>query len=441
MAGLIEFFEKFFESLGCKIQKRDFCLIVEDVPANFEKFSGKKSPYYFSFESETAGYELINANHYLIKSMKEFLEGRGETTLLKMDVQFAPKEEIPKLIPFRNCTIKNISKTSKNDFIFRFSFASIFQYLNDREQIINHLYIKNGEIINFDESIPLSEGNKKEISDISIDKEYETAKLKLKGLIEPKVKEISQKLNEQLDKEISRIKEHYKNRLGEINQQKELLNRQIKESNGEKKKKFEKMLQKIEEENLSSAEEQTFIDGEKKKHGLSIKNKLINASVIYFPILNLNLMLESGKANRIIQMEYDSLKKELLPLFCSTCNSKLDEIILCSSGHLTCKNCGDKCVVCDGVFCKSCSQFKCNYCERKICSQCANVCASCKKTFCKNHLYPFDAGRKLCHNCMKKCDRCGKIIEPELARIAGHKFCLKCSNKENRMNIMKNVFG
>ena len=441
MTELIEFFEKFFENLGCKIQKQNLCLIISDVPANFEKFSGKKSPYYFSFNSEIAGYELINNNHYLIKSMKEFLEGRGETTLLKMNIQFDPKEEIPKLIPFRNCTIKSASKTSKNDFIFRFSFASNFQYLNDREQIINHLYIKNGEIINFDESIPLIEGSKKEISEISIDQEYEVAKLKLKELIEPKVKELSQKLSEQLNKEILRIKEHYKNRLDEINQQKESLMRQTKESDDEKKKKLEKMIQKLEEEDHSTIEEQSFIDGEKKKHGLSIKNKLINASVIYFPILNINLMLESGKTNRIIQMAYDSRKKELLPLFCSTCNSKLDEIILCASGHLTCRNCGEKCAICDGIFCKSCSQLECNYCKRKICPQCAETCSSCKKTFCKNHISPFDSGRRLCQNCMKKCNKCGKVIEPELARIAGHQFCLKCSNEENRKNFMKDVFG
>lgn len=441
MKELIEFFEKFFESLGCKIQKNNFGLIISEVPANFEKFSGKKSPYYFCFDSETEGYELINPTHYLVKSMKEFLEGRGETTLLKLDVQFDAKEEIPKMIPFRNCKIKNVSKSHKNDFVFRFSFSSIFQYLNEKEQVINNIYVQNGKVINFDESLILSDGNKREIGEVNTNKEYEIAKEKLKELIKPKVSEVSQKLNEQLQKEISRIKIHYKNNLNENNQQKELLMKQIEESTGEKKKRFKKMLQKLVEENPTTAEENLLIEGETKKHGLSIKNKLINVSVIYFPIFDFNLMLNSGKTDKIIGMSYNSLNKEILPLFCSTCNAKLDEIILCSSGHLTCRNCGEKCDMCGGIFCKSCSQTKCNFCGRKLCSNCVEVCPSCKKTFCSHDVYSFDnSGRKMCRKCMKKCSKCGIIISPgELKEVGGNPICSKCYNQENRKKFLRGL--
>lgn len=440
MTELIDFFEKFFENLECAIQRENGCLLISNVPAGFEKFSGKKSPYYFSFSDKKEGYEFVDSGHYFIKMIKEFLDGRGETTLLKMNAEFDPKEELPKLIQFRNCKIKSVTKIVQNDFIFRFSFASIFQYLNEKEQLINHIYLKDSEEINFNENAHLSEGNKKELKEINVEENYETAKIKLKKLIEWRVSEISRKLNEQLNKEISRIKEHYKNRLDEINQQKEILVRQIKDSDGEKKKKIEKMLQKIEEENPQLAEEQALIDGEKKKHSLSIKNKLINASVIYFPIFDMNLMLESGKTNRIINLKYDSLEKEISSLFCSSCNSKLDEIILCSSGHLTCRNCGDKCEICGGIFCKSCPQNECSYCRRKICVHCAEVCDSCKKTFCRNHIH-LVGRKKLCHGCMQKCNKCGEIIgQDEIKKIDGKTFCARCFNQKNRKQFMKSIF-
>ncbi len=441
MKELIDFFANFFTSVGSEVRRENLCLEISNVPAGFEKFAGKKSPYYFCFESEVGGYELIGPTHYLVKLMKEFLEGRGETTLLKLDVQFDAKEEIPKMIPFRNCKIKGVSKSHVNDFVFRFSFSTTFQYLNDKEQMINNIYVRGGEVINFDEALVLSEGNKREIMEVDTNKEYEIAKARVKELIQPKVEELSKKLNEQLQKEISRIRVHYKNNLEENNQQRELLVKQMEEAKGEKRKKIQKMLQKLEEDRPKQTEENILIDNETKKHGLSIRNKLINISVIYFPIFNFNLML-SGKTEKIIGVNYDSLKKEILPLFCSTCNTKLDEIILCSSGHLTCRNCGDKCDMCGGVFCKSCNQTKCNFCGRRLCSNCVEICASCKKTFCAHDVQTFDnSGRKMCRKCLKKCAKCGEVIQPgELRDVGGKEICAKCYNTENRKKFVNGLF-
>lgn len=441
MTELIDFFEKFFVSIGCEIKRENLCLEVSNVPSAFEKFAGKKSPYCFCFESEMNGYELITPTHYLVKLMKEFLEGRGETTLLKVDVQFDAKEEIPKMIPFRNCKIKSVSKTHVNDFVFRFSFSTTFQYLNDKEQLINNIYVWNNEVIDFDEELVLVEGNKREIHEVNTSKEYEIAREKLKELVKPKTEELSDKLSEQLQAEMSRIREHYANRLSEHNQQRELLVKQREEATGEKKKKIEKMIQKLDEEMPGESEEKVLIDSEKKKHGLSIKNKLINVSVIYFPVFTFNLMLSTGKTDRIIGIDYDSLKKEIKPLFCSTCNDKLDEIILCSSGHLTCRNCGDKCDMCGGVFCKSCNQSKCSFCGRSLCSNCVEVCASCKKTFCAHDVQTFDnSGRKMCRKCLKKCAKCGEVIEPgALREMNGKEVCSKCYNAENRKKFLRGL--
>lgn len=446
-----EFFEKFFGNLGCKLVSEEDCLVISDVPASFEKFSGKKSPYYLCFGQNPVSeiYEKINSNHYLVKSMKEFLEGHGETTLLKLEVQFEPKEEIPNLIPFRNCKIKSVSKTSRNDFVLRFSFGTVFQYLNDKEQIINNIYIRNGDVIDFDGDLSFTEGNKRDLKEINTQNEYELAKTKLRELINPKLEELSSRLNEKLKKEISRIESHYKNNLDEIKQQREMLIKQVEECDDstdgiDKKKKFEKMLEKIKDENSEnklSQEEKTLIDHEIRKHGLSVKNKLINVSVIYFPIYNVSFVVNAGN-DKMLNVEYDSLKKKINPLFCASCKCELDEIIVCSSGHLTCRNCGSKCEFCEGISCKSCAELKCSFCGRRLCSACADTCSFCKNVFCKDHLNSVPgSNKKLCRNCTQRCSKCSVIVEPNsMRKIDGRIFCMKCYNKEVGKKILEGVF-
>jgi hypothetical protein len=125
-----------------------------------------------------------------------------------------------------------------------------------------------------------------------------------------------------------------------------------------------------------------------------------------------------------------------------SCKNPLDEIIICSSGHLTCRNCGDKCEVCGGVFCKVCPEKICSFCNKRLCSNCLEVCAGCKKIFCKNHVYPTDSGKKLCRNCIKRCSGCGLMIEPGFAKkILDNFYCLKCFNIEKNKKILDDVFS
>ncbi len=442
---LKDFFVKFFKSLGCEVTDNGETLSISNVPANFEKFSGKKSPYLFSFDKEIPGFEPVNPSHYMIKSMKEFLEGRGETTLLKLDTTFDPKLEIPELIPFRNCEVKNSSTNVRNEIFFRFSFATIFQYLNNRDQIMTNIYIKDGKLFNFDESRSLIEGNKRDIKQTDFNNEYEVAKAELQSLIRPKTQELTVKLKELLNKEISRIQSHYKNQLGEILTQRDTLVKQISESEDEKKLKLEKALTKLNEENSlegSESEEKMLINHEIKKHGLAIKNKLVNASIIYYPVYLANLILKSGKEGKMVSFEYDSLNKKLSDQFCASCKAKLDEIIICASGHLTCRNCGDRCEVCEGVFCKSCSEKVCDFCNKKICSSCEVVCARCNKTFCVNHAHDVKGStKKFCRDCMQRCSLCREVLDPSSEyKLNNRVFCLKCYNKEKGKGILEGVF-
>jgi hypothetical protein len=407
MNQLIDFFVKFFKSIGSEVKQNGDFLIISNIPANFEKFSGKKGPYMLSFGQEKEGYEIVSSNYYLIKTIKEFLEGRGETTLLKINFGIDFKEEIPKRMPFLNAQIKNISKTTRNNFIFKFSFITTFQYMNEKETVVHHIFVQENKIIPFNEHLELVEGNKRDFQEVNADKEYTLAKEELKKVVFPKTEELKEKLGEQLNSEISRIQQHYENNLSEIEAQEKSLKKQIEanKDDKEKTKKLAKAMETLKQENNKKKikdEEEEFIQKEIKKHGLKIDNKLLNTTIIYFPTYNLNLTLEIEKNNyKMIEMTYNPLSKTVSPIYCKSCGKEVKEIILCSSGHITCRNCGEKCASCGSVYCKSCQAKKCTECGRTICSHCQNVCEMCGKVFCDYHIIK-EGGKKICKSCERK---------------------------------------
>lgn len=446
MSKVKEFFVKFFENLGCEVESpEENALIVRNVPVNFEKFSGKKSPYFFSFGFEKEGYDSVNQNYYLLKSMKEFLEGRGKTTLLKIESSFDVLEELPKLILLRNSEIKNFSKQISNDFLFRFSFASVFQYLNEREQVINDIYVRDGKVVDFDNSFVLLEGSKREVGEIDFSSDYEFAKSRLKDLIKDKTNFFGNKLSALLKSEISRINSHYVSQIEEVEKQRENLLKQLSSSSGEKRAKFEKMLENFDRDNSVDKimeEENLQIKQETKKHSLSIKNSLLNVSIIYYPVYKISLVLKHPGGNKVLNLGYDSFEDKVSDMFCDSCGGKLDEIIVCSAGHLTCRNCGDKCESCEGIFCKSCSDKICSFCDRNICSACESICDKCMKVFCKNHTQAVGkTGKRICRDCVERCFSCREVIEPRTGReISGKLFCVKCFARENGKKVLEGVF-
>jgi hypothetical protein len=404
MTELINFVIKFFNNLGSEIKQDGERLVISCIPQNFEKFSGKNGPYFLSFDGEKEGYEVVSPSHYLIKAIREFLEDRGGTTLLKINFLTELKEEIPKIIPFLNAEIKNINKTAKNNFIFKFSFATTFQYFNEKETAIHHIFVKDNEVINWDESLILVEGNKRDVQEVNADKEYSISREELKKMILPKTDELKNKLGEKLENEIAQIHQLYEKNISEIEAQEESLKKQAKANKDdlEKAKKIARSLENMKEENNKKKikdEEEEFIQKEIKKHGLKIENKLINTTIIYFPVYHLNLTLEIEKNNyKIIELDYDPFKKKILPIYCKSCGEELKEIILCSSGHLTCRNCGEKCASCGKIYCKSCQTKICSECGRVACQHCQNTCEVCGKVFCSTHIIN-NSGRKVCRIC------------------------------------------
>jgi len=365
--------------------------------------------------------------------------------LLKINFDINPNAEIIKNYSLKNCKIARIDKKEDYKFFTRFTFLTVFQYLNEREQIMNSLYVKDGEVIDFYlTSYDVGEGKEQNFSKDEIKKDYELAKEKLKSLIEYKTNKISDNLNEFLKKEKERISKHYSVQINEIDLRlKEIQNNIdfLEKSKKPDKVKIEKLKNLIKDikakgdvEKLKK-EESFFINDEIQKHSLNIQNKLMNTTLIYYPIFKYQVLLE-GIGKKLINISYNPLIREFDNVCCDSCDNEVKEFILCSSGHLTCRECGSKCSSCDGIYCKKCSVNKCFICNRQICSKCFVKCDCCRQGFCKSHLKEFGK-KRFCINCIERCSKCGCDVEPGFLI---NKVCEKCNSKSVGKEILKNVF-
>ena len=104
----------FFKSLGCEIYWSGKTLVVEKVPKNFQDFFGKNEPYKFVFSEEEiiTNSEIVSKGSSLLKKMNEYLDGKGQTTLIKLDIDF--EEGILKKIEGVSCVFKltSLGRTS-----------------------------------------------------------------------------------------------------------------------------------------------------------------------------------------------------------------------------------------------------------------------------------------------------------------------------------------
>jgi hypothetical protein len=277
---LKSFTKGFFEGIGAKIKEKDRLIEINNVPKSFERIFEKKSPYYLVFDSEdysSQKTELITKGSPFFKAIKEYMANIGETTLYKLTIN--EKKSIP---------------------FFRFTFITQIQYLNEKNHFINSFFIKDKAPVKVNmDKIRFSQGKKQEISDIDLKEEYDIAKKELEFSLENDLKEIKGLLKEKLRKNIWRVKMHYQKQLKEKDSESahckknitklenELKHAYYKSKIKDIKNKIEKLLSRLEhlekegyKERLE-AEEKFHINDEIQKHGLLIKNRLINISVFY----------------------------------------------------------------------------------------------------------------------------------------------------------------
>jgi len=412
----------FWDNCGKKLK-------ITAVPETFEKFYGKKSPYELVFSKEDAinGEELMVKGSFLLNCMKEFLQDKGQTTLVKIDFDFDPGDEIQKYLKLKNCQLTSITKKPSYDWILRFTFLTTFQYLNEKEQMVNPIYIKEKEIVNFNlDAYKTIEGKKEDINLKDIRAQYNLAKDYLKTLINPKIEKISGILNEKLDKELERVKHHYLNQVNEDSANLTKSERQIKElseqiTNSEKNPNLDRgfaqvRIKRLREtiDNLKSPkrkddlkkEEEFFLKDETNRHSLSVDNKIMNTTIAYFPIYNYSGYLKNSDSVRIFNLVYNPLTKDISKMSCEVCSKEIKELYLCSAGHISCGGCLRACLECQKEYCTNCLKISCFSCGKKLCKRCAKKCIFCGKYKCPSHMFN-----------SSKCKTCSeKISAANLAR-------------------------
>lgn len=460
-----EFAIRFFENLNCKISQQENVLVVENVPENFEKFFGKKSPYRLVFEKEhqTENTELIVQGNFLLKAMNDYLEDRGKTTLLEIDLDVKASKIIEQAFKLQNCKISQIREKKKKKGFFRFTFMTSFQYQNSKKSLTTEIFVRNNEIFNFNSKKYLFiEGKKRDLEIEGIEEAYNLSKLNLREVLNPKIETLKRSLGRRLEKDLERVRKHYVQQRDELesalnkNKEKlaELKQKQETENSEAIAQKIERLNVLISKSDVSeeiekiNKEEQFVIQDEVQKHNLNIKNKLINTSFIYYPEYSLSIFLEenstSKPAGRMLDLVYDPLEKKLSALHCDSCGKELSELILCESGHLTCRECGSRCEACNRVICKKCSSKKCEECGKTICSKCQARCSRCGKIKCKSHMQQTKFGANICSKCLERCFSCGTLVDPRemvLDKETDQRICDKCQNKIAKRNTIKNIFG
>ncbi len=418
LAELKEFTASFFKNLGAKTVWNREMLIVTIIPKDFEDFFGKKAPYKLVFDrlEETHETELIAKGSFLLKAMALYLEKKGQTTLLKLH-SLDPRELLKHKVVFNNCEIFSFEKKQQYKLIVRFTFLTTFQYLNEKEQKMTSIYLSDGKSSEFDEKrYQFDEGEKEDIEITGIREHYAAARERLKELLKPQIVQIGSTLKSKLTKEIERINSHYQRQEQEIDKQIQTLSNQHAELDKlESKidhktaqirmKRITEQLQKITEEDKKSKllkEKEFLLHDEVQRHGLNIDTKILNTTIIYYPLYQCIMLLKNSEViGRPLEFSYDSKENEMTPLLCESCKEPLSSLTLCSSGHVICKACSLLCKGCTFGSCKICNFKRCTRCERDYCKKCIKKCGKCFKEFCKTHIVPGKGmTRAVCLSCL-----------------------------------------
>lgn len=378
---LIKFATQFFNEIGAEIDSSPNMMVVKNIPPKFEKFYGKKGPYKIVYDKSVSNdsEELLTPESYLLKAMRGYLDNKGSSTLVKLKVNDNIEDILKENLELPNSKIIKVNLSHKLKNLTKFTFQTNYSYLNQEEKIVNELILNNGLIADIDLSkFSFTELKPRELPQESIKQSYELAKIKLKELIFPKTQEIASELDSQIDDELKRINEHFE--------------QQVKEIDDKLRKLKERLIKKdpnspIPEEEINSYEskkkeferERDFsIQNENKKYALKISTKLLNTTIIMYPLYDLEVFLKSQNKTKLIIIPFNPLNKELLFPNCERCLQQIKELILCNGSHIVCRECATRCEDCNEISCEICLSKKCAQTDRKICRECGLTCYKCK---------------------------------------------------------------
>jgi len=380
------------------------------------------------------------------------MEKDETTSYLKIDLKINPQEELNKRISFPNSEIKKTVLREKPGFFYKFTFNTIFNYLEKKESISNEIYVFNSKPISGDLSeYILLEADFSENEVPNFKNSYFIAKEEVKKRIQEKTNQISKSLGMNFENEKEKIEtkfdietKGFQKELEEItNRLMELTRRGEVEKISEQKKIINSLKEKS---NFLALEKDKMraIQLENQKHLLNVENKLEKTTVIKYPIYFFTIDVKAEPLKKSFVVEFDPMAKEISGLACESCSNKVREIFICSSGHATCKKCSLECQSCEKSFCKKCLKNTCETCSKKICKDCSVRCFRCSKLICKNHTRKDPVtGRHYCNSCLKRCERCTDMKDPysfKVSKKTNAEVCEDCFRKEMQGKVLSGVF-
>ncbi|MBP7708749.1 hypothetical protein KA107_03610 [Candidatus Pacearchaeota archaeon] len=431
----------FFRSLKCIIDEKEGVFTIKNIPEKFERAFSLKSSCKLCFIKEKSGTDIIfiDENSDLIRKMKDYLKNSSTKTLLKLD--FDLPANIKDKIRLRNCSLSKIEKKQENNYFSRFSFLTNLRSLNKTDQVSTEIYVHEGKIVNGDlNNYNVHEGDAKEASTEHLEKDYAVAKEKVKDVLKDKIAEMSIWLNEKLQKETDRIDLHYNQILKEFELNKKRLLERMKEAElnndfeklAKQKELFEQSFSEKDEKKIKN-ERDVVVENEKSKYSLDIDNKLINTTIIYYPVFRISLTLNEAGFNKNVELIYNPLTEEMSSLNCDSCKTNLDQVNVCHGGHICCSSCLHLCAECGKRYCRLCLVGICGNCGKLVCKNCARKCSDCGKMSCKNCMRKIGlTGMEKCSSCVVYCPGCSNIVDKKrLVRGSnGSMVCPACIRKK-----------
>ncbi|MGK0209057.1 MAG: hypothetical protein ACI83O_000320 [Patescibacteria group bacterium] len=452
----------FFKKLNATIQEDNNSYIITNIPRTFLDLLKKPEPLKVNFSKETLqNYENVSNTSPVGLAIKKFVDNAGKTTLLSIEFTNNIQEEALKKISLKNCEVQNLKQRITSNFFSRITFLTTFNFLNKKEQKVIEVYVHQGKILKGNLlGYKIIDGEKAPLNSDVLKNDIQIAKIELQERLKPITEEISQEVKEELDEDVQSVENHYEKQLEELaTDLTEQLGRikkteiEMRSSEGEEKEELKIKLERLKKGLLKLSQddiqddilkEQEFtIRDINHKYSLDINNKILNVTAIYYPLFHLSAYLKNDNAKRIIDLIYDPLKEDFLKLNCDTCQSRINEINLCTNGHIICSNCKKKCNECMQLYCINCLKRTCSSCAKELCKSCIKVCHGCGKTVCKTH-HRLDcvSGEERCIACLRACSRCHELAQEKHFSISKDKskVCQKCIGIENQDAILKKIF-
>jgi hypothetical protein len=452
----------FFESLGSRVSWEDNVLVVENVQGKFEEAFGKKAPYRFIFDKSGSQEEMFAGKGSVVMDcILRFLKKGGKMSILRIDFADVDSEKILSRLNLKNCEVESVGRKFRNNFFTRFSFVVNFNYLNESERVVEEVFVYDGSVIEGSlDGYSVVDGDKLEVDKERVKADYEVA---LRGLGErlAEVRErISGELKEKMDVEVRRIEDYYDVQLrefgGDLAGRLERIRELELEIRGAEEEDKERLLVRLErlrkglvkdgaDDSVERVKRERVatIEDAKQKFSLGVSRKLVNTTVVYYPVFVFKVYLREGSSKRLVEICYDPLTGEMDGLRCESCGKVLDRINLCENGHLICDDCMGVCGECGGKFCLRCLERGCSSCGRKLCKNCLRVCRGCGKYTCLTHMRrDCVSGEERCVMCLRACMRCHGMSEERFFGEArdGSKVCEKCLGAERRKSVLDEVF-